>query len=507
MNICISVCAKTADEFIEKIKLAAEKADIVELRFDCLEESEIENVWGNFPQLQKRFRGKLLATFRPQEQGGERKMTFQTREEFWIYSHVFEFVNWADLESDFSVEKIDNLWGKAFEKVVKSFHNFKDIPENLGEIYENLVSQNPDVVKIAVQANDICDTIPVWKLLERAKADNKEIIPIAMGEAGKWTRILGLAHGAFLTFAALDEESATAPGQITIEDMVGVYRVKELDESTEIYGILGNNTATSMSPYLHNAAFNFHGLNAVFVPLQTENLADFMRRMVKPETREIALNFKGFAVTIPHKQAIINYLDSIDETAKKIGAVNTVKIDESGKLHGFNTDAAGFIEPLKNSYGNLTNVNVAIIGAGGAARACLYALKKEGANVTIFARNLEKARVLADEFAVEAKELTSNHSTFTTFEILVNATPLGMKGKFEGETPVTAAQMEGVNLVYDLVYNPFETRFLQEADKVFIPKIGGLAMLVAQAMAQQKFWTGKDAPMKEMSAAALKKLR
>ncbi len=261
-----------------------------------------------------------------------------------------------------------------------------------------------------------------------------------------------------------------------------------------------------MSPYMHNAAFKFHDLNAVFVPLQVHDLDEFIRRMVKPETREIELNFKGFSVTIPHKQAIIKHLDFIDETAKKIGAVNTVKIVD-GKLHGYNTDAKGFIEPLLNSYGDLKNVKVAVLGAGGAARACVYALKNQEAKVTIFARDLKKAESLAEDFNVELKTLDTQNSALEDFDILVNTTPLGMKGKAEGETPFAAAQLKNLHLVYDLVYIPFQTALMNEADRAAVPKIGGLAMLIAQAMEQQKIWTNLDAPMKEMSRAVLERLR
>ena len=214
-------------------------------------------------------------------------------------------------------------------------------PINVEEIYERIKSIDlVDIIKIAVQTNDITDTIPIWKLLEKWKSEKEiiknkrlkeydelnkklkkvnysipppksflQIIPIAMGESGKWTRILGLAHGAFMTYAALDDGKETAPGQVSAKDLIEVYRAKELDENTEVYGIIGGNTAYSLSPYIHNAAFKFHNLNAVFVPLQTHDLDEFIRRMVKPETREIDLNFKGFAVTIPHKQSIIKHLE------------------------------------------------------------------------------------------------------------------------------------------------------------------------------------------------------
>ncbi|HEX8369918.1 MAG TPA: shikimate dehydrogenase [Pyrinomonadaceae bacterium] len=513
-KICVSICAKTADEFLENIKRAAEFADVIELRFDCLDEAvKPESLWSDLEKFGQIFKGKLLATFRPTEQGGKRKLKSAERREFWSRSAVDEFVDWGDFESDFSAAARHAYFRATLNRIIWSFHDFKGVPANLDDIFSQLAAlteyphhpdKNPDVVKIAVRADDITDTIAVWKLLQKAKLENKKIIPIAMGEAGKWTRILGLAHGAFMTYAALEAGNETAPGQISARDLIEVYRAGELNDETEVYGIIGANTSYSMSPYIHNTAFKLHGLNSVFIPLQIKNLDEFMRRMVKPETREIHLNFKGFAVTIPHKQNIIKHLDSVDETARKIGAVNTVKI-EDGKLSGGNTDAQGFIEPLQNTFGDLKNAQVAVFGAGGASRAVCCALKKAGADVTVFARNLEKAEPLKADFDVRIQAL-SPAKNYNDFDVLVNATPLGTKGELENETPAVAAQIESVKLVYDLIYNPFETKLIKEAQKVFVPTLGGLSMLIAQAAAQQKIWTSLDAPTKEMSAAALQRL-
>ncbi|HEX8248453.1 MAG TPA: type I 3-dehydroquinate dehydratase [Pyrinomonadaceae bacterium] len=524
-KICVSICAETADEFNEKIKQAKPLADFIELRFDCLKESEIEKVAYEYDE-------NYILTFRPKEQGGKREISLKAREDFW---------NSGDDHGggDFEEDVVENHLYWLYQPVICSYHDFNGVPENLVEIYERIknIKANIDVIKIAVQAHDITDTIPIWKLLERWKSEKEsikakklkeyeelnkklkkvnysvspptsflQIIPIAMGESGKWTRILGLAHGAFMTYAALDAGNETAPGQISARDLKEVYRVKELNEETEIFGIVGGNTSYSMSPYIHNAAFKFHKLNSVLVPLQVNNLEEFMRRMVNPRTREIDWKLRGFAVTIPHKIEIIKHLSAIDETAEKIGAVNTVIIVENeDAVYGYNTDAEGFIQPLHNLFGTLTGAKAAVLGAGGAARAVCYALKKAGAEVTVLARNLEKAKLLETDFKVQIEEFSSEKS-YRDFDILVNTMPLGMKGKAEDETPANAKQLEGLKLVYDLVYTPFQTRLLSEADKAGVPKIGGLAMLIAQAMAQQKIWTGIDAPMKEMSAAALQRL-
>ncbi len=518
-KICVSVCAKTADKLIEQIKRAEDLADVIEIRFDCLDDGEfdlalqkIDKIKGEKP---------FLATFRPK--GGFEEFTFsafvmelskdsinqdyenrfarlESRINNWKPIFSLDNVKLLDFEMDLFLGLMSTKFfeNEVLEKhqIIVSDHDFEGVPDYLEELYEEFSTNESgikcDILKIAVQTNDITDSIPIWQLLQRAKSENKEIIPIAMGESGKWTRILGLAHGAFMTYSSLDSDKETAPGQVTAQDLIEVYRAKELDETTDVYGILGSNTSVSMSPYIHNTAFKFHKLNAVFVPLQVHDLDEFMRRMVKPETREIDLNFKGFSVTIPHKQSIIKHLDFWDKTAREIGAVNTVKI-VNGKLHGYNTDAQGFIEPLKKAYGDLSGAKVAILGAGGAARACVYALKQNGANVTIF----EGIEVRSSEF---------KSRSFDEFDVIVNATPLGMRGKAESETPLSAKQMKGVKLVYDLVYIPQTTEFIKEAKSLGIPTIGGLEMLLVQAVEQQRIWTELDSPIVEIREVVLKKL-
>ncbi len=498
-KICVSVCAETADKLFEQIERAEELADVIELRFDCLRKNEIENAIRNLPKIDKPY----LATFRPKEQGGKRELSLGERLKFWepLLLANKDKIFWTDFEFDMSF-----VVNPQKTLTIASSHDFSGASENLSATYEVFSITNADVLKTAVQANDITDSIAVWRLLDRAKPDNKNIIPIAMGEAGKWTRILGLAHGAFMTYAAPGAGRETASGQITARDLIDTYRVKELDEQTEIYGIIGNPVSHSVSPFMHNAALKFHNLNAVYIPFEVKNLDEFIAKFIREETREIELNFKGFSVTIPHKQAIIKHLDSIDDTAKAIGAVNTVKIID-GKLHGYNTDAHGFIEPLTNAYGDLKNAKVAVLGGGGAARAAIYGLRKEEAQVTVFARNLEKGRSLAEQFKIQDSKFKIQNESYDDFDIVVNATPLGTIGELENETPTVAEQIKDVHLVYDLVYNPFETRFLREAKSVGVPTVGGLAMLVAQGAAQFEIWTGKNAPLKEMSRIALRKLQ
>lgn len=495
-RICVSISAETATEFLENIERAEKLADVVELRFDYLKKEELKRAL--LATVARIGEKPFIATFRRKAEGGRRDLTVRERVEFWEQLFALNRRKNLLVDIEWDLRSILNL--KTTASIV-SLHDFSGTPANLSTSYEIFRRiTDADILKFAVRTDDINDSIAVWKLLESAKTDGKRLVPIAMGESGRWTRILGLAHGAPLAYAALEAGRETASGQFTAHDLSEVYRVKQLSERTEIYGVVGNSVAQSLSPFMHNAAFKSHDLDAVYIGFAVKNLDEFIEKFVRESTREIDLNFKGFSVTIPHKQSVIKHLGFIDETAREIGAVNTVKIDD-GKLYGFNTDADGFIEPLQTAYGDLRAAKIGIFGGGGAARACIYALKKAGAAITVFARDAEKANAINENFGVETKEF--KQKDFNDFDVLVNATPLGTSGELERETPAVARQIEGVKMIYDLVYSPFETAFIKEARKVNVPTLGGLAMLVAQGARQFEIWTGKTAPLKEMGAAAL----
>lgn len=488
---------------MQKIGLADELGDIIEVRFDCLNKNELDlENWNEAEKVMRRlFLSKTktpwLTTLRVKEQGGHRDLSETERINFWNSGYETEY---GDFEEDILEDSFHWVcWGDR----ICSYHDPSGPPDDLEAICRRLSSVGADIVKIANHAEDATDAIPVWELL--AKAGDRKMIPIAMGEAGKWTRILGLAHGAYLTYASLDAGGETAPGQLTAREMIDVYRVRELDRETKVYGVIGDPVSLSLSPVIHNAAFVAEGLNAVFLPLLVKDLDAFMRRMVLEATREVELNFAGFAVTMPHKQEVIKYLDGIDDVAAAVGAVNTIN-NEHGKLVGHNTDAAGFIEPLKKNFGDLKNARVAVIGAGGAARACVYALKNEEADVTIFARDETKAMALAGEFDATGCDLSkikdqSSKISSNNFDIVVNATPLGMNGRLETKTPLTADELAGVKFVFDLVTSAGETPLMREAQKAGVPAMGGEEMLLEQAAKQFEIWIGGPAPLEMMREA------
>ena len=196
---------------------------------------------------------------------------------------------------------------------------------------------------------------------------------------------------------------------------------------------------------------------------------------------------------------MIEFLDWIHPAAQEVGAVNTIVI-EGESLRGYNTDALAVLQPVLERVGALRDARCAVIGAGGAAKATLWSLRNEGARVTLFARNSQKGRDLAATFSAEFGSLEG--ATFQDFDLVINATPLGTKGSRQSETIAAADQLRGTRLAYDLVYNPSETLFMQEAREAGCETIGGLSMLVLQGVEQFKLWTGLEAPLSEMRQAA-----
>jgi shikimate dehydrogenase len=264
-------------------------------------------------------------------------------------------------------------------------------------------------------------------------------------------------------------------------------------------GLMGRPVSHSISPHIHNAAFAAARVNAVYIPFEVRDVTGFIRRMIHSQTRELDWNVRGLSVTAPHKSVVMDHLDWIEPAAREIGAVNTIVVEDD-LLQGYNTDAMGLVKPLIHKFGQLQDARCAVIGAGGAANAAVWALRREGAQVTVFARDMGKARALTEKFDTPCHKLEGAH--FDGFDVVINATPLGTFGPHEVETPATPTQLRGARLAYDLVYNPIETRFLREACEAGCETLGGLLMLLGQAAEQFRLWVGIDAPEGVMREAA-----
>ena len=301
------MCA-THERIVAKRLRAARVADIIELRLDCLLEAELDSAKSVLGSLIGKAEALIILTMRSGEQGGRVSLSLDQRSQFW-----------ASLGSaaenclrDFELDLVQEYQRRADErvdwsKVICSHHDFAGVPSNLEQIYESMAATEARILKIAVQADDATDCLPVFRLLERARsAKGREMIAIAMGPAGIMTRILGPSRGSFLTYGSLDDESATAPGQLTARALREVYRIDRIDQQTEVIGIIGKPVGHSLSPHIHNAAFADAGLNAVYIPFEVRDAVSFMRRMAHPRSRELDWNLRGLSVTAPHKSVVMD---------------------------------------------------------------------------------------------------------------------------------------------------------------------------------------------------------
>lgn len=259
------------------------------------------------------------------------------------------------------------------------------------------------------------------------------------------------------------------------------------------FGIIGFPLVHSLSPFMHNAALENAGIEGNYAVFETP-----------PEKLEEQVNFfkeqrfRGFNVTIPHKLEIMKFLDSIDDFAKAVGAVNTVVIDENKKLYGYNTDVYGFVQAIPVEIReNLTGTKAAVIGAGGAAKAVLAGLREMGiAEIIVFARNPKSG-----------EELLTENIELSKFSIVVNTTPVGMYGKNEGISPLSEKSVSTLPadaFIYDIIYKPRKTRLIEIAEKRDLKTLDGLEMLVLQGAKSFEFWTGQKPSVDVMREALLK---
>ncbi len=272
-----------------------------------------------------------------------------------------------------------------------------------------------------------------------------------------------------------------------------------ISAKTKICMVIGDPIEHSLSPQIHNAGYEKLGIDTDYVyvacNVKIENIADFIKGVK-------AMQIRGDSCTIPHKIEVMKYLDEIDEVAEKIGAVNTI-VNEAGVLKGYNTDWLGVVIALEKVT-SIENKKVALIGAGGAARAVAYGVTQRGAKLIIYNRTIEKAQELAGEFGGEARSL-ENIEEIKNMDIIFNATSVGLHPK-ENDTPLPKELITNKHIVFDAIYVPYETRLLKEGKQQGAKTIHGMEMLLQQGIAQFQLYTGHDAPEETMRDVLLEYL-
>jgi 3-dehydroquinate dehydratase/shikimate dehydrogenase len=460
------------------LRLARDRAetegDLVELRIDSMERPDPAAALADR-------RKPAIVTCRPLREGG--MFDGAEEERLRIMSRAHELgAEFIDVEWDAQVEPL--IRARGGRGVIVSRHDFSGTPADAAEVLDRLRAAGGEIAKLAVTTERPSDLVT---LLRAVPGDGSSIV-IGMGGAGMATRILAGRFGSRWTYAG----NAIAPGQITAARLQQEFNYRRIRPDAAVYCVIGRPVTGSLSPAMHNAGFAALGMNAAYVPLDVRDL-DGVRAFGD------AIGLRGASVTIPYKRDVMPLLDEIAPDAAAAGAVNTIAIRDDRWI-GMNTDADGFLEPLRGRVPNLRGLRALVLGAGGAARGVGFALTREGAAVAISARRPDAARIVAAAVGAEAAPWPPPGGSW---DLLVNATPVGSRAI--AGTPYEGA-LDG-RYVYDLVYDPDPTELMQAATAQGCTVIGGLAMLVAQAERQFEIWTGQRPPAGLFEEAATAAMR
>jgi 3-dehydroquinate dehydratase/shikimate dehydrogenase len=514
--LTVPISANNVDRAVEQITKAQKAgAEAIELRTDYLE--------GLNPALAKRLISgtretcnlPLTVTCRDKKQGGCFDYPNELRVDV-LTAAIEAGADFIDFEYDnFILQENRTRIESALEKnkktrLILSAHNFKTRFEDINKLYSDIKDNCASAIpKLVYTAEHINDCFEGFDVLHKAKSDS---IVFCMGEAGLISRVIAKKLGSLFTFASLNETSATAPGQLTIEEFKKLCRYDSINSETGLYGIIGSPIAHSMSPMVHNRLFAETGANKLYLPLLVEGGKSEFDEFFDGIMKRDWLDFRGFSVTIPHKQNAMEFVKTsggfVEPLAEKIGAVNTIiksqvtsqksqvtrHKSQGTKLEAYNTDYAGamnaIINGMKIGRDGLKNMEVTVIGAGGAARAVVAGLSDAGAKVKIYNRTIEKAKKLAAGFGCQFAGLDDLPNLRA--RLVINCTSIGMYP----DVNKSVLAKEYINkdmVVFDTVYNPAETLLLQKAREVGAKTISGVDMFVSQAAEQFKLFTGKEA--------------
>jgi 3-dehydroquinate dehydratase/shikimate dehydrogenase len=479
--ICVSIGRSRHKHMMaEHRHLCEQGAELVELRLDYIS-SRV-----NIQRLLKDRPCKTVISVRREQDGGKYTGSEDARL-IMLREAIANGVEYIDLEED--IAGTIPRFGKT--KRIISYHSFRNTPDNLRELHARLKSLDADIVKIATMANQPHDNL---RVLEMMQESDSPTIGMCMGDIGTPSRILGPKFGAPFTYATFHHERALAPGQLSYDQMVNVYRHNKISPATGVFGVVADPVAHSLSPQIHNAAFGVASIDAVYVPFRVP--FDALGQFIEDVPR---LGIRGLSITIPHKEAVAKYLTKVDPAVKGIGAVNTVLFKGPDVL-GYNTDYKAAMDCLEHALGGavppgtpspLKDKKVLVLGAGGVARAIMYGLQRRGAKTTIASRTKSRSQYLAETFGGRCIEWSARH--ISDVEIIVNCTPVGMHPNVD-ESPFNKSHLKPSMVVFDTVYNPESTLLLKEARSHGCRTVTGVEMFIRQAALQFLLFTGKEGP-------------
>jgi 3-dehydroquinate dehydratase / shikimate dehydrogenase len=482
-KVCVAVIGADGAEIVEKAEALSRDNSLLEFRLDYLPRPGLA-----IPKL-KQFAEYhphviVIATCRRAAGGGKFRGTIASQLDI-LSKAAAAGCQLIDLEFQSALRCKPAQLQKLRERaaLILSFHDFHGT-RKLEETVEKMARIPADFYKVVGMATTLYDNVRMMKFLENKGAEHS-LVGMCMGEQGVISRVLGVRAGSAFTFGALSADERTAPGQLTAQELRSTFRIEQVDAATRVYGVAGDPIAHSLSPAVMNAALRRENVNGVYLALHAKTLKDLLACV-----RDIPIH--GLSITMPYKEAILQHLDNTDSHTTKIGACNTVVRAQDGKLYGFNTDAAGVVRPLEQRL-SLEKAKVLVLGAGGAARAAVFGLKERGAEVYILNRSAAPAQKLARR--ARARTLKRPDLKKLNFDVIVNATPVGMGNT--RDSPLAEDEIKA-RFVFDMIYDPSETRLLKLARERGAETIPGSEMFVHQAARQFEIWTGKPAPWEEM---------
>jgi 3-dehydroquinate dehydratase / shikimate dehydrogenase len=486
-RVCVAITGTDANDMIEKAESLARDNSFIEFRLDYVSQPVAA-----IPKVKKFFEMHqhvvAIATCRRAENGGKFKGSLAAQLDI-LGKAAAAGCQIIDLELQSALKcKADALQKlRTRAALLLSFHDFR-ATKKLEDTLEKMRAIPADFYKIVTTATTLSDNVVMMKFLE-THGDRHSLVGLCMGEQGLISRVLSVRASSVFTFASVSPGEETAPGQISAQDLRSVYRIDQVDAATRVYGVAGDPIAHSLSPLIMNTALRRENVNGVYLALHAKTLKDLLHCVC-----EIPLN--GLSITMPYKQAILEHLDNSDTHTTKIGACNTVVRGQDGKLYGFNTDTAGVVRPLEQRV-SLENLKVLVLGAGGAARAAVFGLKERGSEVWI----LNRTAVTGQKLARQAKARTVKRADLKklAFDVIINATPVGMGNS--KDSPLKEDEIRA-HYVFDMVYDPVETKLTKFAKARGAQIIPGIEMFVHQAARQFEIWTGKPAPWDEMLRVA-----
>tara|TARA_B100001123_G_scaffold244838_2_gene273759 strand:+ start:8148 stop:9596 length:1449 start_codon:yes stop_codon:yes gene_type:complete len=474
------ICATIAAQDMDELRMRRDQlkgADMMELRLDGVRDLDVAGALA----------GRSLPTIvtcRAKWEGG----LFDGAEEerLQILRQALELgAEYVDIEWKAGLDEL--IKSRHGKNIVLSCHDFKRTPGDLKQRYQMMRSTEAEIVKLAVYIDSLGDLLRLSELRDAGLEDRQVLI--GMGSIGVPSRILPDRFCSAWTYAG----DNVAPGQISLEEMLNLYGIRTVSDDTRLYGVLGSPLRHSISPAMHNAAFRYREIDAIYIPMEAANVEDFWAFADQ-------MNLSGASVTAPFKESVCSGLEQCDEVTKQIGSTNTLK-NVRGQWHGLNTDVDGFLVPLIQGKG-VAGCRATVLGSGGAARGVAAGLSREGAYVSISSRKKNKA---SDVAALVMGTVSEFPPDADSWDVLINTTPVGTFPEIANSPVPKTALRDG--LVYDLVYNPPITRLMTDAKKSGCEVIGGLSMLVSQALLQFQWWTGEDCPESIFLAAAEGRLR